>query len=38
MIILSDAEKASDKTQYAFMIKTPKKSGTGLPQHDKYCL
>ena len=37
MIILIDAEKASDKIQYPFMIKTLQKNGhrRNLPQHSK---
>jgi hypothetical protein len=31
MIISTDAEKAFDKTQHSFMIKAPKKLGTGGP-------
>ena len=37
MIISIDAEKAVDKVQHPFMIKTPSKVGVegGIPQHNK---
>ena len=36
MIILIDAEKAFDKIQHPFMIKTLQKAGIeGIPQHNK---